>query len=355
MRDLTGAPYETVHKSHKYYWPILTQADELGYIIMAEPEREKQDVLQSIGLDSRFHYVVTQVCEAANPQGTQYLLQIRNPWTASDSNSDTSRSTQAYNSNNSEASSDSRTVWLKLEDFNDLFSKVSISKIHDAYCYNNIILRHVKDAFSAVEFKVSTPMHGFLEVTHNDRRFYQADANYRYPDLDMVFAKQENNGSYSHVGRQKSQNLKSNCIEVNLTEGSYILLVSADWDQEIHDLKVSFYGNGAINLKRLNFKDCPDLLENILENPAIYEEDSINSNNSSLANYESNGTESFANESYNNINVSKCIKSIDSLAIQKITPRDVPSVENFFSPAGSMDLRNRAQQANFFLGRRSGR
>lgn len=253
---------------HKRAWQALFQGDELCYIMLAEPYLELEKTWESFGLDSRYCYSILQVCELVTPSRTQKAVQIRNSWSQINMNSELWKKSEEINKNfeNDDdcLAHDPTKLWIDFDDFKHLFKCTYINKVHDAYCYEDISVRHLQNAYSAAKLKVDTPMHGFVEVTQIDRRFYQVNKNYKYPTLRLVFARETGEGSYESVRISTTQDLKSNHMEVALTQGVYMLMVFADWGTEIHDLKISFYGDKKLSLERVHTKLNPYLLEKVL-------------------------------------------------------------------------------------------
>ena len=294
--------------------------------MLAEPATEQEQTLLSQGLDPKFSYSIVQISDSTT---TQRFVQIRNPWSGLNNlaelgkkSAEIAQMLNSTNTNDAQKDLDSTLIWLDFKDFKSLFGSTFINKVHDGYGYEDISVRHLPNAFSAVKFKIGKTVQGFLEAIQIDKRFFIANPTYKYPMLRLILARENAGASYEILQSRATKNSKSNYIEINLSEGSYVLIVLADWDEEIHDLKVSFYGNTRINLERVNTKYHPDLLEKILSTEVIARgKQKAFGDKEKIKKFEiideSGGLviESFVNETTNSIIVKKQLKAIENLTL----------------------------------------
>jgi calpain-15 len=81
LRDLTGAPYESLDSVSEEFWAKVIESEEKGYLMVASAGKESQEQLASIGLVPGHAYSVLDAKEInVTASKTEKILKLRNPW-----------------------------------------------------------------------------------------------------------------------------------------------------------------------------------------------------------------------------------------------------------------------------------
>lgn len=189
------------------------------------------------------------------------------------------------------------------------------------YEHSSISVRHVKNAYSALVFSVSQTTHCFFRAAQLDERYFQNEPDYKYATIRMIIANVSDCGSYDYLISNSTESQKSNTIEITLDRGKYVLIVFADWQESIQDLKVSCYSEYPIEMFRVDTKKEPNLLEKVMIGYSSLKVELGLEQNVKKQLYvdEKCGLvlETFTNETSTPLTLYKSINSMDNLSLQQ--------------------------------------
>lgn len=147
------------------------------YIVTACCSKEKklQGKFESIGLLPPYSYTILSCKEFFHQGKQEQLLEIRNPW-GWFGNEWKGKWSQDWYGWTKELRKDLETsegsFLMDFNDFLDLFSTVTINKVHDNYHYTSDTFRHKPEAFSIRKLIIKDQIsHCFLGLAQYDRRY----------------------------------------------------------------------------------------------------------------------------------------------------------------------------------------
>jgi hypothetical protein len=193
LRDLTGAPCEIVQtEDGDVLWEKVLHGNEVNYIITASTggEQDEHDTTNALGLVTLHAYSVIEAAEVPSRGGTEYLLKIRNPWGATEWQGDWSDNSPLWTPDLKRElgwqNVDDGTFWMRLEDFQDWFTSVTICRVNDAFKYNAILVKQPKGQFKVFEVQLEQAGRATLSITLPDQRHFGYDSGYTYPVTRMA-------------------------------------------------------------------------------------------------------------------------------------------------------------------------
>lgn len=136
LRDLTGAPCETIRTSAEDIWKVLKESNEKNYIVTGSIENQ-QEINNQIGLVTLHSYSIIEIQEYL----TEKLLLIRNPWGRHEFKGDWSDGSNKWTPDAKRKlkweDKDDGCFWMGLADFTRYFNNITICRVEDTYQYTN--------------------------------------------------------------------------------------------------------------------------------------------------------------------------------------------------------------------------
>jgi calpain-15 len=241
LRDLTGAPCETFQTGEDYVWDELMNANEAGYIITAASggDQDEHDTTNALGLVSLHAYSVIEAAEVPTRGGTECLLKIRNPWGATEWQGDWSDNSPLWTPELKRAlgwqNVDDGTFWMRLEDFQDWFTSVTICRVNDSFKYNAVLVKQPKGQFKVFEVTLAQAAKVTLTITLPDQRHFGYDSGYLYPACRLVacFVNEQDESENEYLGGRSNIFARDVWREFNTTRpGRLLVFAQVDWETD---------------------------------------------------------------------------------------------------------------------------
>ena len=261
LRDLTGGPCETVDVEDERLWEKVHSANAKNFIMTAGSTGDDGcgDQISDVGLVSLHAYAIIDAQEVKGKRGVERLLNIRNPWGATEWTGDWSDSSALWTPDIKKKlgweAKDDGSFWMCLEDFKHYFSGVTICRVHDDYHYQAMHKNQKQDDFSVFKVNLQKGGETYFMVTHADSRRFGGDDNYEYSPLRIIVAKQNGN-EYERVTGIASAFQRDTWLTINATPGDYLVYVQIAWrTEETDQYGFSVYSASPITLADATFKE----------------------------------------------------------------------------------------------------
>jgi calpain-15 len=242
LRDLTGAPCEILStEDGDCIWEKLMHGNDVGYIITAASggDQDEHDTTNALGLVSLHAYSVIEAAEVPTRGGTECLLKIRNPWGATEWQGDWSDNSPLWTPELKRTlkwqNVDDGTFWMRLEDFQDWFTSVTICRVNDSFKYNAILVKQPKGQFKVFEVTLEEAARATLAITLPDQRHFGYDSGYTYPVTRLVacFVNEQDEGLNEFLGGRASIFTRDVWREFNTTRpGKLLVFAEVDWETD---------------------------------------------------------------------------------------------------------------------------
>ena len=127
-------------------------------------------------------YSVIKTTTVELPGETHQLIQLRNPWGATNWNGKWSNSSDVWTPELKKrlnfTQEDDDTFWMDFEDAKRYFSHMQICKVYDDFLYNYVECPDSTERF----FRVTIDKPGLytFSITQKDARFFKKDTGYKY-------------------------------------------------------------------------------------------------------------------------------------------------------------------------------
>ncbi|OMJ74153.1 hypothetical protein SteCoe_26972 [Stentor coeruleus] len=261
LRDLTGAPCETVEIEDEKLWEKVHTANAKDYIMTAGSTGDDGcgDLVSEVGLITLHAYAIINAQEVKTKRGVERLLNIRNPWGGTEWTGDWSDSSSLWTPEIKKKlgweDKDDGSFWMSFEDFKHYFSGVTICRVHDDYNYQAMHKNQKQGDFSVFKVNLAKGGDTYFMVTHADSRRFGGDDNYEYSPLRIVVAKVVGN-ELERVAGIASAFQRDTWIQCNLPAGDYLVYVEIAWVTDQTDqYGFSVYSSSAITLSDATFKE----------------------------------------------------------------------------------------------------
>lgn len=138
LRDMTGAPCETISTSLPDFWEIINNANRNSYVVTANL-KPTPHLVNSIGLNTLYSYTIV---ESQNYR-SEKLLQIRNPWVRHEFYGDWSDTSNKWTEEAKKAmkwdEKPHNGLWMNSDDFVSFFDSVTICMARNNFKYTSLI------------------------------------------------------------------------------------------------------------------------------------------------------------------------------------------------------------------------
>mmetsp|Transcript_19084 Transcript_19084/g.34702 ORF Transcript_19084/g.34702 Transcript_19084/m.34702 type:complete len:608 (+) Transcript_19084:2716-4539(+) len=241
LRDLTGAPCETVLVDDPRLWEKTMDGEHKGYILTAASggEEDEQDATNEIGLVGLHAYSVIKAAEVPTRRGVEKLLKIRNPWGSTEWQGDWSDSSPLWTPEIQREleweNVNDGTFWMRLEDFTQWFTSLTICRVRDDYHYAFVKVNQPKDTFRVFEVTLQDAGTAVLQVTLPDQRHFGYDSDYAYPVVRMAASliNEQDEGLHEFLGGRANVYARDVWREFTINRpGKILVFVEADWETD---------------------------------------------------------------------------------------------------------------------------
>ncbi|KAL4504471.1 hypothetical protein ABPG72_009917 [Tetrahymena utriculariae] len=261
LRDFTGAPIEKIEANDDKLQQIVSQALDRKFIVLAQPHYALDYELQEAsGIKANNSYPITNVLllqgkcifEIKDFQGN---CQWSDPNLFENFKEDDLRALQIGIKQN--------VFYMKKSDFQRVFENISICKSNDQFYYNSTPIRHVKNRYSAKKFTLRQKGLCYFELNQKDQRLFR-ESDYNYIQGRVIILKKYDRENFEFVEGMwgLSRNIS---IELTLDEGEYYVVCILDYEKNIIDTVLSYYGEQPINWQKVNFNKEPNILEKAMK------------------------------------------------------------------------------------------
>ena len=244
LRDLTGAPYETIDgddmKKVNPLWKKLKESDQKGYVMVCSinnVQGASRETKKETGLFGGHAYSLIACAEVPGSDGRQHrIVQVRNPWGDDQewnglwSDKSPIWTPQAKQIVNHKAEADG-TFWITIEDFSKNFAGVGICKVHANFYFNSIELHPYKkretEKQEFVMIDVPTAGKYYFSVDQQDTRLLSAtDPDVQYDSIRVTISRVEGD-SFRHVGTTYGA-LRNISVKCTINPGKYMAIIDFD-------------------------------------------------------------------------------------------------------------------------------
>lgn len=264
LRDLTGAPCEVVMVDDPRLWEKLMNGNAQGYILTAASggDEEEQDATNDLGLVGLHAYSVITAAEVPTRRGTERLLKIRNPWGGTEWQGDWSDNSPLWTADLKRelgwTDADDGTFWMRIEDFCDWFTSVTICRVRDDFLYTAVLVKQPKNTFKVFEVTLEAAATAVLCVTLPDQRHFGYDSDYQYPVVRLAasMVNEQDEGLNEFLGGRANTFSRDVWREFETSRpGKILVYVEVDWETN-HTTEFGFSV----------YSSCPATIKDVTEN-----------------------------------------------------------------------------------------
>lgn len=291
LKDLTGAPYDSKESSDPdVMWKYIKESNDKNYLLTCySKSTEVREEKNALGIVSGHAYSILDAREVVTNDGTDRIVQIRNPWGKFEWKGDwgdfsNKWTPEAKMQVETFTAADDGTFWMSINDFVNFYEGVGICKLHEDYFYQSTKFTHEEstlpnfraqdDAFipfenpnrTVVRLNVEQKTHIFLSVNQtDDRKFLVSGLPYSYSTVRILVAKVTPDGLRYEAGTSATD--RDTVVEATLNKGTYLVTIEIVWEQEHHKkFTLSAYSQNAVTLQRVGGADYDRIERNILKN-----------------------------------------------------------------------------------------
>lgn len=263
LRDLTGAPFETIKdlSNSNYVWLRVKSALQKQCLVVCSPPviqfmTRKNDETDEI---SGIVYSILDAREVIDSFRRKHLIiKVKIPWGNFQWKGDFSYNSLHWTRELKQQLCDfdqkERLYWFKIEEFVRQFESVSIISLQPNYLSNSITLREVTSKISIVRLELAEKTHISIAVNQLDPKLVD-NPDYTYSPFRVTFGRLTGKSGIEYIDAVVS-NERTIFIDKTLEYGAYVILIEPNWvSDEANEFTISTYSEKSVELELLKLSD----------------------------------------------------------------------------------------------------